>query len=1557
MVASMLVQNVTGLQFSLMGPDEIRTNSVVAVDKSETYDNKTDTPIVKGLFDLRMGSTEMGKVCTTCGQQNMKCPGHFGHIELARPIYHYHFLDITMKVIKCVCFRCSRLLVDPNSPQVQNLLALDNKTRFKALVELSAKIGQCGQSTEDGCGCPQPNRYKQEGISGITGIWKNLGGGPCSQLLSAEYVKTLFEGISEEDYVLLGFTKEWSRPEWLICTVLPVPPPSVRPSAKKQGDSQRMEDDLTNKFSEIVKYNNMLRDKIAHNVPDEIITDYTDLVQYHVATMIDNDIPGVSKSSCKCSGRPLKSIQQRLKGKDGRIRSNLMGKRVDFSARSVITPDPNIAIDELGVPSSIASNLTYPDKVHQYNVEDLRRKVRNGPDVWPGAKSILKGTQKITLSVSNKNDMADSLEMGDIVNRHLNDGDYVLFNRQPSLHKMSMMGHRVKVMSGNTFRLNVSVTPPYNADFDGDEMNMHVPQSIQSVSELVNIASVNHQIISPRENKPIITIVQDTLLGIYKLTHLEVLQFPTGEQSYYGSNTNLYDVSDVPQSGNAIHAGTTLKCVDTCVFTRAQLMNLICDLSTYSGSPPKPDRSVKRKGVTIELWSGKAVLSLIIPTKVNLKMPNGRYDSVKDSKKQLSGVKEQLNQQLQKDNSRINLVKIVNGQIQSGTFDKSLFSKTSKGLIHTINNDFGPMRAHDFINDLQKIVTYFLLVEGFSVGISDMIADRETNETIRTTIEEKKGEIEGILQEVHLDLFEPIAGQTKNAFFEEKVNAKLNKTIAQTGKIALNNLDPKNRVTYMVNSGSKGKDTNISQMVACLGQQNVDGGRIPYGFPGRTLPHYYKYDDSSEARGFVENSFISGQTPQEFYFHAMGGREGLIDTAVKTAATGYVQRQLVKAMEDLVVTHDFSVRTSAGNIVQFVYGNDGMDATYVESQPLYLTKLDDTSLSKRFLFPKTVKWSELLTTEALKGLTTAKAKQSLNESFTRLLKHREYLCKVVFQGDIENNINYPVHIERIVANECTRDATTKTRKSTISPLEILKGNEVLRQSKFVRDSFENNEIFGILVDIHLAPKVLIEEHRITKGEYQQICDTISHKFDLCKISPGEMVGALAAQSIGEPATQMTLNTFHLAGVSAKSNVTRGIPRLKELIHVSKNMKSPATTVYLRSDMRSDLTKTRYVKNSLEHTRLREMIVQGRIYYDPLNVSFATDIPEDQELLAFYKEFRDLEEAVVAEETEGDVKLEAEITSPWILRFTFEKELMMECGVTMEDISLAIHAYDSERIRFIYTDDNCQELVGRMSLILNEEPSFENGIQDQSSIISQFKHIMEDMFENITIKGISGISNILIDEDRKLPETILALGEESSKEHVLEADGVALLDILNNPYTDETRCLSNDIVEIYRTLGVEAARTLLVSEVTDIAEHAGEYINSRHIEVLCDTMTNRGNLMPINRQGIGKGDAGPLAKCSFEDTTDQLVKAAIFAEKDNLQGVSSNIMMGQKVRSGTGMADILLDEEEFYHLIREENKAEAEYDGLNESTIDKYLEGKEIHETTGCATDDFKFSFE
>ena len=1512
--------DVIGVQFSIIGPEEIRSRSVVEVTKHDTYDK--DIPVVKGIFDPRMGVTDMGKICKTCGQKNMQCPGHFGHVELARPVYHYHFINTLVKILKCVCFRCSKLLIDKNDVVNKNLLKMDNSDRFNEVYSQCQKVDRCGKNTNDGCGCLQPQSYKVDGINGIMIKWKgDVGGGESeTRLVDIEYIKQLLENITDIDCNFIGFSDKWCRPEWLICTVLPVPPPSVRPSVK-QDNSQRMDDDLTHKLSDIIKYNNNLKKTIGNsNSKKQTIDDLTKVLQYHIATMIDNDISGISQSALR-SGRSLKSIMQRLKGKEGRIRNNLMGKRVDYSARSVITPDPNLELDELGVPIKIATNLTFPEIVNNYNKNKLEEYIKNG-DNYPGVKSIIKKDNGKKITVFEDNMDCIVIENGDIVNRHLMDGDYVLFNRQPSLHKMSMMGHRVRVLSGNTFRLNVSVTPPYNADFDGDEMNMHVPQSYETMIELKEIMNVNKQIISPRENKPIITIVQDTLLGINKLTRNIDLKYLTGssDKIITMNNTNSIYIKNT----KAKEGKPKVKMVEGIYLDRKQMMNILCDLSTFGKKPfPLPKVEENVDGKNIKYYTGKQVFTFILPENLNLEMENGLCEDNKDNK---------------------NYVKIIEGMLTQGGLDKGLFTKTSKGLIHTIFNDYGEIRAKDFIDDLQKIVSYLLLIEGFSIGISDMLADDNTNKKINRIIKSKNDEIEEMMKELHLNIFENFTGETNNDMFENNVNSILNKTLSETGKLGLKNLEETNRAINMVNSGSKGKSTNIAQIVACLGQQNVDGKRIPYGYEDRTLPHYYKFDDSAEARGFVKNSFITGQTPQEYFFHAMGGREGLIDTAVKTSETGYIQRKVIKGMEDLKVGYDYSVRNSNDIIVQFIYGNDGMEATSVESQPLIVTKLNTDGLVDKFYFPEDYKWKSVLNGDSIERLKNIENYQEyLENSFINIVSIQEYLIKDLFNYDIENNIMFPVHIQRIIEN----NTNPENKLSDISPIDILKKNDSLKNVLFVTENIRNDTIIKLLIDIHLHPKILLEKYHIQSSEYENICDIIKYTYYKSKVSPGEMVGALAAQSIGEPATQMTLNTFHFAGVSAKSNVTRGIPRLRELLHLSKNIKSPSDKIYLKTQYKKDKNKCNYIKNNIEYTLLKDIVKDSELYYDPKNNgNYDTDIEDDKEFLEMYKYFLD-------EKLNGKDMSEV---SPWVIRFVFDKTKMLDKGIIMEDVYIAINTKYSNNIDFVFSDDNSKELIGRISIEsdISGEIDSNNGLEDQSDVISTFKNIKSELLENVVIKGVKDITNVVMSEisTKTKIENVL----QDTKEWILETDGTNLIDILALDYVDNTKTKCNDIIETYEIFGIEATRNILIEQLDEVFE---EYINSRHIDLLVDMMTSRGYLISINSQGVNSEDIGPLAKCSFENTTKELINAGLFGKYDKLQGVSSNIMMGQKIHAGTNNCEILLDERRFMELLNDEN-SEPIYESQNkdvDTLFEQIIEEGEEEYDSACDDGDFEFSFE
>ena len=455
---------IIGIQFSMLSPEEIRKNSVVEVTSRDTYIN--NKPVIGGLFDPRMGVLEPGLICPTDGLTYIDTPGYFGHIELAKPVFFIQHIREIIKICKCVCFKCSKLLV--NKSQHQHVLEINAEHRWDYVSAISSKIKRCGDSTEDGCGCKQPDKIKMEGMASLFAIWENIDtenadeSRKISIRLTPEIILKIFKRISDEDVHFMGFSPIWSRPDWMVCQVLPVPPPAVRPSVKHDAQ-QRSEDDLTHIYSNIIKTNRDLADKVANNASPNVIEGLTTVLQYFIAMIVNNKVKGAVPMAQR-SGRPLQCIMGRINHKNGRIRGNLMGKRVDFSARSVITGDPNLSIRQLGVPRKIAMNITKPIVVNDRNRDFLKRLVENGPEEYPGAK-ILERSNGENISLRYVDRGSIRLEDGDVVHRHMMDGDCVLFNRQPSLHRMSMMGHIVKVMKvGDTFRMNVCNTKPYNAD-------------------------------------------------------------------------------------------------------------------------------------------------------------------------------------------------------------------------------------------------------------------------------------------------------------------------------------------------------------------------------------------------------------------------------------------------------------------------------------------------------------------------------------------------------------------------------------------------------------------------------------------------------------------------------------------------------------------------------------------------------------------------------------------------------------------------------------------------------------------------------------------------------------------------------------------------------------------------------------------------------------------------------------------------------------------------------------------------------------------------------------
>jgi len=1350
---------IVGVQFGISNPDDIAKRSVVEVTTDKTY--QSNQPVPNGVFDSRFGVIENGKVCPTCKQTNQSCMGHFGHIQLARPVYLYQFFDTIEKLCNLICLNCSKTLM---SSEKLDSMKTTGMARFKDVRDSMGK--RPGQ-------CPNCNTQVFLKVAKVVGKVASLEGQfatpkdsetPPPVPIQPEMVLRAFQRITNEDCARLGFNPIHARPEWMVCTVLAVPPLTVRPSVVMD-DQNKMEDDLTHKLICIIRANDRVRDKIDKGDTADMIDKHTALLQYEVATYVDNDIKGLAPSTQR-SGRPLRTLKSRFGAKTGRVRGNLMGKRVDFSARTVITPDANIDLDELGVPEEIALNLTFPETVNPYNRERLLGYVRNGPEKHPGAKSVYVKRDKTNFSLRYVKAETLDLREGDIVHRHLIDGDIVLFNRQPSLHKASMEAHRVRVLPYSTFRLNVSATRPYNADFDGDEMNMHVPQSIAAATELRFLASVLRNIISPRTNGPIIQLFQDTMTGAFRISQPGV---------------------EVPES---------------------IAMNILAKIR-------KPFGRKNRN------WTGSELISAAMPL-MNYK----------------------------------GNVTLEDGVLTNGVLRKSATS----GLVHVVYNDFSPERCGQLINDIQAVVTQYNLYTGFSVGTSDLIADPKTLAFVNDKIAEGRRAVTDLLSDVHMGEYRNASGLPDGEDLEDKISSAMKDVAAKINKEVIESLPKSNRIVQMVDSGSKGSEQNITQMVGALGQQLIEGKRVQYTLQDRTLPHFARYDDGVESRGFVQHSFVDGLMPAEFFFHAQAGREGLIDTAVKTSDTGYIQRRLMKTMEDQHVEYDGTVRNVVGSIIQFQYGDDGVDTVYVEGQRCDLLLMTLENIYSNYA----------LTPDDVNRFL----KDSVDEApdmVEEIIADRDMLFAKVYRHRKIDMLQAPVNIKRML-DKYSNPYSTKT---DLTPAYVAKSI-----GQFIAE-FPDNRVFHALMRYYLAPKKAIVTHRLSQDLFDELMRDIRFRYIKAQVHAGEMVGALAAQSIGEPTTQLTLNTFHSAG-TAKANATSGVPRIEELLSASSNPKRPSNTVYLQPGIQTSQNEAIALMKKIQKTTLRDITKSIKIFYDPYPLAATTSMDADRDLLQQYEPF-----SLTEDGSRG---------SPWILRLELnDLEMASRAILDLTEIQTKLMTNPALKIVQCRHSDNCgKNIVIRVEF---EATAVKNPTQ---------LRFLEDKILDTTLTGVTGIGRVHM---RVVKNEVVydneVGGYKPIEQYVLDVEGTNLYELMVFPGVDGTRTFSNDIHEVMSVFGIEAARLALYEEINEV--FSTEKVNYHHLAVLTDTMTFSGRIVPVNRFGMNKNETGVLAKSSFEETSKIMFNAAMWGEKDSMRGVSANIMFGQKPPCGTGFVDILIDE--------------------------------------------------
>ncbi|AEO97877.1 putative DNA-dependent RNA polymerase II largest subunit [Emiliania huxleyi virus 145] len=1037
---------VKKVNFSVYGSDAIRQNAVTRVNEIALYTR--GIPTHNGVNSLAMGSSDRRIRCTTCNELMQKCPGHNGEIRLPLPVYQALYIDHTLKVLRSVCFFCSEICLTDEDKVALMEKYTDDKTRFNHTYAIARTRKKC----------PHCKGIRPSYVRGPLGI-------------KTEWVDKSFESEEEQEYAMQKFTPALAysildnikdtdatnffgkglHPRDLIATSVLVPPPIIRPAiSTAEGSRTKGQDDITLRLQEINRRGNELR--LCMNKQEDsglptflcdankVLPQKTDTITYTVVDRLLNvdaltpdlidrwnrlqaDVFGLVNPAAIRGGMPAsmannnrnsangKYIIDRIRGKNGRFRNCLMGKRVNFSGRSVITPDSTIDVDQLGVPYELAMILTVPEKVTPSNIADLRTRILNGPTELIGAQSVI-NTEGDLISLKSCKNRADIvLRIGWIVERHLKNGDWVIFNRQPTLHRMGFNGHRVVLTKGKTFRLNLSVCAVYNADFDGDEMNIHVCQSACATSEVSTLMAINRNIISAQNNKPCFGIVQDSLVGAWLMT-------------------------------------------DPSVFlTRADMLRFrIYVKFANNGTTMLPPPAISKPK---ELWTGSQLISFVFP--YTLMYQRGSISGITsyDTKDLL----------------------IQNGQILFGRLSKSTLGATAGAISDIIHHEHGgPKKAVEFLSDVQRVVNQWLLYKNsFSIGASDCVTNEQSHNEVVECIKSAVNNSKMILtSKVPKSLKEMAEGATTRI---------LSDVIMKTATIIKNNAPPDNSIITCVTAGSKGSPLNIAQVCGQVGQQIVGGARILNGTSGRTLPCFKHGEHATvNANGYIQNSFMLGLQPTEFFFSAMSGREGLVDTAVKTANSGYIQRCLVKASEDNMCNYDGTIRNAQGMVVQFKYA-DNFDPCKVERikvEPLLMT-------------PEEIK------------------RNAGPLEYDVIMSLRENAQKVLSQSNkpLMDVVLLPINISRMFESATWNNDV---------PHEFDEESLLTAVSEVVHEIVKKHPVCKYVVPLYIQWCMRIgniPEHLNVKAF---LCE-VKHRCLSSVVAGGDAVGNTAALSIGEPSTQ------------------------------------------------------------------------------------------------------------------------------------------------------------------------------------------------------------------------------------------------------------------------------------------------------------------------------------------------------------------------------------------------------------------------------------------------------
>ncbi|KAI9893818.1 MAG: DNA-directed RNA polymerase III subunit RPC1 [Vezdaea aestivalis] len=1414
-VISLVPKRIREIEFGILSDQDIAKLSVADINSRELYTTDAERAVVKdGPLDLRLGTSRTRVDCETCGQQLQSCNGHFGSIRLALPVFHVGYFTKTLSILQEICKKCSRiLLTEPERREKLRSLrrpGLDSLGRSKIMKKLNEqcrKARSCPWCEEvngvvkKGPGALKILHDKFRAFNSSTAVKKQPPPSKIEFDLSFAEAKStnaeiekhmkkamddmnplrvlhLFQRITPLDAELLGMDASEGRPEMFLWTTLPVPPACIRPSVVQGASST--EDELTQKLGDVIHMNNQIRLSIQNGAPITTLMEQWDYLQIQAAMYINSTVPGLPPA-----GKQIRGFCQRLKGKTGRFRGNLSGKRVDFSGRTVISPDPNLGVDEVVIPLLVAMDLTYPEVATMHNMNKLKFRVSNGMKRWPGAKYVTKENGiKLFLKFGRSDKIAEQLKEGDVVERHLEDGDIVLFNRQPSLHKLSILCHRVKVRKDKTFKLNECVCNPYNADFDGDEMNVHVPQTEEARAEALELMGVKHNLATPKNGEPIIAAIQDFISGSFLLT----------------SKDKFYD--------------------------RKAFVNMC--LAMVSGEAPltlPPPAILKPEA----LWTGKQVFNVLMrphvssPVLVNLDAASRQYIPVAGQPPDLD-----IND---------GWMVIRNSEIMCGRIDKAAIGQGPKdSVLNVILRDYGADETVKAMSRLSKLASRWLTDNGLSIGMRDVLPGESLVRMKEATMLAAYTSCDEIISLFRSGKLEREAGCNEEQTMEVKISSLLTTVRSETGKLCISNLSKNNTTLIMASCGSKGSAINVAQMVALVGQQIIASERVPDGFQDRSLPHFPKSSRQPPSKGFVGNSFYSGVNPTEFFFHAISGREGLVDTAVKTAETGYMSRRLIKSLEDLSTQYDNTVRNSSAGIVQFSYGDDRLDPVDMEAKakPVHFERAfsqagsltwshEEAGLTKKEILSKTSALIELerakLKRFALDGTPLA-YNDTTYQGTDQFESAREFLDSITdflsTKADLTERI-----LRRYPASLALSTRRKKARPSKSAPLTTI-GSGVDKIGK-------------------ITPRML-----------NSFVSTCLHKYKRAQVEPGHAVGAVGAQSIGEPGTQMTLKTFHFAGVAGMS-ITQGVPRIKEIINSSKTISTPIITCALDPEFAFSPAQARIIKARIEKTTIADI---------------ALYIEDNWDL-------------------DGELYLAIKLDMPTISR--------LKLDLTTLSIRTTIAAHKKLKIppeAISTTPDALYIDIAQLSGTLTSSGTTaarKTTISSASDPVSRYYTIqhLKTHLPNLLVSGCPDANRVIIRTDASSPSAPTSLLIE----------GYGLRECMGTAGVTGTRTTTNNVLETRAVLGIEAARSTIVSEMNAVM--ADMDIDPRHMQLLADVMTYKGEVLGITRFGLAKMRDSVLQLASFEKTPDHLFDAAFYAKKDRIEGVSECIIMGQSMGVGTG----------------------------------------------------------